>query len=391
DKCTNKSVNMKNYEFFYLSNLEEMLSRILNLTVNMNKFNPLHAGCYIEFPQEIKMKRVAIFKNREFSYLHYSTVLNFIGKERQAHVNLLYVEDPCNDNTRFAEELKNLAHNVESILSINVSMTDFIIDSFKFLSTSLEKLTLFRSEFFNLSAEDFDLLTRKGIFPLIFMSIYIYILTVEKLEKTELPSCELFYSSLTGDTVSESDYASAVNVLSPFKRSMNIATLKRYLKTDILLLTDTGACYYELDPVYYYTLLSNRYAQAKYIQSYDPSKPSTYLMYDVNNLRRGIGRQFMTIAKVRLGYVFKMDLKYSQASGKREDKLLTTLYDKKYYVIHYRNLQQCTCHGLRIAKVHHILLYSCNLFMNKLMNNAVFGKIMVSNSIDTLSWEHYKI
>ena len=70
---------------------------------------------------------------------------------------------------------------------------------------------------------------------------------------------------------------------------------------------------------------SNRYAQAKYIQSYDPS---TYLMYDINNLwldnmstiavsrfsigRRGIGRQFMTIAKVRLGYVFKMDLKYSQ-------------------------------------------------------------------------------
>jgi len=65
-------------------------------------------------------------------------------------------------------------------------------------------------------------------------------LTVEKLEETELLSCELFYS-LTGDTVSESDYASAVNVLSPFKRSMNIVTLKRYLKTDILLLTDIRA------------------------------------------------------------------------------------------------------------------------------------------------------
>jgi len=60
-----------------------------------------------------------------------------------------------------------------------------------------------------LSAENFDLLTRKGIFP------YEYIDCVEKLDDTCLPSRE-FYSSLTGDIVSEDNYAHAVNVWQRF-------------------------------------------------------------------------------------------------------------------------------------------------------------------------------
>jgi len=35
--------------------------------------------------------------------------------------------------------------------------------------------------------------------------------------------------------------------------------------------------------------------------------------------------------------------------GKCKDKLLAILYDKKRYVIHYCNLQQCICHGLYIS------------------------------------------
>lgn len=79
DKRANKSVSTKNYEFFRSSDLQEEASRvvkpilsslegfqerdsewtllrILNLTVNINKYNPLHTGCHIELLKKSKMK-----------------------------------------------------------------------------------------------------------------------------------------------------------------------------------------------------------------------------------------------------------------------------------------------------------------------------------------------
>jgi len=313
------------------------------------------------------------------------------------------------------------------------------IDSYKFLNASLDRLASFLSqdklrisqrEFCNLSAENFNLLTRKGIFP------YEYIDCVEKLEESCLSTRESFYSSLTDDTVSESDYAHAVNVWQRF----SIQTLGEYsdlfLKTDVLLLADIfenfrNSCVASYGHVYStgfhgtwdaikYTRVnfkllididmilfiergirgglnqcSNRYARTnnKYMQSYDPLKPSSYLMYyDVNNLYGWAMCQSLSYADFRwvdtsnfnvmdialdspIGYILEVDLEYPQhlhdahtdlpfcptrdkLSGKRQDKLLATLYDKKRYVIHYRNLQQCTCHGLRIAKIHRVLQFS---------------------------------
>ncbi|KYN04792.1 hypothetical protein ALC62_04330 [Cyphomyrmex costatus] len=209
------------------------------------------------------------------------------------------------------------------------------VNSYKFLSASLDKMSSYldkdklkivRSEFSALSDEDFDLLTRKGVFP------YEYVDSVERLNDTHLPPRESFHSSLTGDTVSESDYAHAENVWQRF----SVRTLGEYsdlyLKTDVMLLADVfenfrDSCVasYGLDPAHYYTLpgftwdamlkhtrvkfelltdidmvmfverdirgglsqCSGRYARAnnRYMQAYDPSEPSSYLMYyDLNNL-----------------------------------------------------------------------------------------------------------
>jgi len=84
DKHANKSIATRNYELFQTSNLQEWyeshvveltltsleefqerdsgwtLSRILNLTINVKKYNPLHAECYIELPREIKLKRAIV-------------------------------------------------------------------------------------------------------------------------------------------------------------------------------------------------------------------------------------------------------------------------------------------------------------------------------------------
>ena len=230
---------------------------------------------------------------------------------------------------RYISFTKNVKETEDQATKICIKLR--FIDSFKFLGTSLEKLASYltkdklkisRSEFHNLSAENFDLLTRKGVFP------YEYIDNVDRLRETCLPPRESFYSSLTGDTVSESDYAHATNVW----RTFSIETLGQYsdlyLKTDVLLLADVfenfrDTCIqsYGLDPAHYYTLpgytwdamlkhtgivfelltdidmvlfvergirgglsqCSNRYARAnnKYMTSYDPSKPSSYLMYEV--------------------------------------------------------------------------------------------------------------
>ncbi|XP_014478544.1 PREDICTED: uncharacterized protein LOC106746452 [Dinoponera quadriceps] len=138
------------------------------------------------------------------------------------------------------------------------------VDLFRFLSTSLDKLASFFDEdklratrltFSHLTASDFALLTRKGVFS------YEYIDSAARLTETELPSRDAFYSSLSDEIVSEADYEHAETVW----RRFDVPNLGEYsdlcLKTDVMLLTDifenfrdVCADSYGLDPAHYYTV-----------------------------------------------------------------------------------------------------------------------------------------
>jgi len=115
---------------------------------------------------------------------------------------------------------------------------------------------------------------------------------------------------------------------------------------------------------------SNKYAQInnKYMRSYNLSKPSYFMYYDVNNLYgwamcqpllytefqwvKDANLDAIALNSLWIGYILEVDLEYPQhlhdrhtdlpfcptcnkPSGKHEDKLLGTLYDKQRYIIHY--------------------------------------------------------
>ena len=91
------------------------------------------------------------------------------------------------------------------------------IDSFKFMASSLDSLMnnlvkggikLFGFDDYNES--QYNLLTRKGIYPYEYMSSW------DCFEETQLPSIEAFYSNFNMSNVSEDDYQHAQKVWEEF-------------------------------------------------------------------------------------------------------------------------------------------------------------------------------
>ena len=208
------------------------------------------------------------------------------------------------------------------------------IDSFRFMPSSLDKLStnLNTNQLINLAMyfkdeQQFDLLSRKGVYP------YQWLDNETKFSEQQLPPKSEFYSSLKGEGITDSDYQHAQNVWKTF----NCRTFRDYhniyLKTDTILLADVfenfrNICLqtYSLDPVHYYTApglswsallkyskikldliqdpdmllmiergirggvstITHRHAQANnpYLpETYDKSKPTNYIPYlDANNL-----------------------------------------------------------------------------------------------------------
>ena len=207
------------------------------------------------------------------------------------------------------------------------------IDSFKFMSTSLESLVnnLPDDAFNNLEkcykGEKLSLVKRKGVYP------YEYMDSLERFKENKLPPKEAFYSRLTGEGISDEDYEHAKKVWKVFGMKTLQDYHNLYNVTDVLLLADVfenfrNVCMenYKLDPAHYFTapglawdvclkitdvelellsdidmllmiekgirggvsMISNRHAKAnnKYMgESFNEKDPSKYIVYlDANNL-----------------------------------------------------------------------------------------------------------
>ena len=115
------------------------------------------------------------------------------------------------------------------------------IDSFRFLPTSLDKLSSYlvdhpivHQEFLKdgYEMDKIQLLKRKGVYPYEFTSSF------ESLKTTKLPLIEKFYSSLNENNISTEDYIHAQLVWDTFQIQDLGQYSDLYLKTDVLLLGD---------------------------------------------------------------------------------------------------------------------------------------------------------
>ena len=135
------------------------------------------------------------------------------------------------------------------------------IDSFKFMSSSLNSLTknlvrggkkLFGFE--DYSELQYDLLTRKGVYP------YEYVNSWDRINETQLPPIDAFFCNLNMSSVSEEDYQHAQRVWEEFGIRDLGDYHDLYLRTDVALLAnvyeafrDTCLKHYKLDPVHFNT------------------------------------------------------------------------------------------------------------------------------------------
>ena len=104
--------------------------------------------------------------------------------------------------------------------------------------------------------DKFIMLLRKGVYP------YEYMDGWDKCNEKIIPGKELFYSNLTSENISETDYAHANNVFKKFSINNLGEYHDLYVRSDTLLLADIfenfrQSCLknYELDPAHFVSLL----------------------------------------------------------------------------------------------------------------------------------------
>ena len=265
-------------------------------------------------------------------------------------------------------KINAIPNNMEKYMAFMLGNHLNFIDSFQFMSSSLDKLVSnLPKEAFKYTSEEFtgkelSLMSQKGVYPYDFMDSF------EKFDQTELPTKDQFYSILNDHHITNDKYNHANKIWKAF----NIKTMGEYhdlyLKSYVLLLADVFESFkktclqcYKLDPCHYFTspgfswnamlkmtniklelmtdidmyqfiekglhggvsYIANRYGKAnnKYMKEYDEKAPSKYIMYlDSNNLY-GWGRS-QSLPKSNFRWmtdkeISKIDLGKYKTDGKK--------------------------------------------------------------------------
>ena len=160
---------------------------------------------------------------------------------------------------KFNMDINVIACNTEKYMAFMLGKNLVFLDSFQFMSSSLENLAKNLPEKeFKYTTEEFKentkLLTRKGIYP------YDYMDSFNKFNDKQLPQKAEFYSLLNDKHITDDDYKYAKEIWQKFNLENMGKYHDLYLKTDVLLLADvfesfrkTCMEYYKLDPCQYFS------------------------------------------------------------------------------------------------------------------------------------------
>ena len=338
-----------------------------------------HQECNLQLrinPDEIKIP--VIFHNLRGYDSH------FIMQEIGAIVNNHTYKNKKGEKKQM--NINAIPNNMEKYMAFMLGNHLTFIDSFQFMSSSLDKLVSnlpkeslkYTSQLYN--SKELDLMARKGVYP------YDFIDSFEKFNETELPTKEDFHSILNDEHISNDEYKHAQTVWETFKLKTMGEYHDLYLQTDVLLLADvfenfrrTCLEYYKLDPCHYFTspglswdamlkmtgiklelmtdidmfqliekglqggisYIANRYGKAnnKYMKGYDEKAPSKYIMYlDANNLYGWAMSQYLPTGGFRWmtqKQIDKIDLaKYKEDSNKGSILEVDLEYSKELHDIH---------------------------------------------------------
>ena len=284
-----------------------------------------HQDCNLKLRiKPVNIKIPVLFHNLRGYDSHF--IMQQIGEIAKKHTYKNKRGEECHMN------INCIPNNMEKYMAFMLGNNLVFLDSFQFMSSSLDNLTknlpdeAFKYTKQEFKKEQFNLMKQKGIYP------YDYMDSFNKFNETKLPNKQDFYSILNNEHISDEQYMLAQNVWNTF----NLKTMgdyhDLYLKSDILLLADvfenfrkTCLQYYKLDPCHYFSspglswdamlkmtniklelmndidmfqfiekglrggtaYIANRFGEAnnKHMKTYNKKLPTKYIMYlDANNL-----------------------------------------------------------------------------------------------------------